>query len=179
MKIKLETMGKLERKDILKKPDTSTAWVIFWLTIILLISIMIGNASGTDVAPKGYPYDRFVHGFKLTNGFYAKRSYGIHGAWDIAMPVGTPLKAMMSGVVTVHSSHSAGMYVLIKSGDYEVMYAHLSTIELRNLIDGRVEYGEVIAYSGDIGADVTGPHLHLQIMKNGKKVSPDSYFKSL
>jgi len=175
--MKPQNIGKLYWKDLLNEPDTPIRKVLFWLIVIIALAILSSYGFGSDIAPKGYPYDRFVHGFKLTNGFYSKRSYGIHGAWDIAMPVGTPLKAMMNGVVTVHSSHSAGMYLLIKNGDYEVMYAHLSTLELRNLKDGRVEFGEVIAYSGDLGADVTGPHLHIQISKNGVKVSPDKYFK--
>lgn len=149
------------------------------LIIVLMILALPTSAHLEGFqAPSGYPYDRDTYGFKLSSGYNAKRSYGIHRAWDIALPIGTPLKSMMDGVVNFHGAERSGMYVSVVNGPYEVQYMHLSKAELRNLKDGRIERGEVVAYSGTSG-ESTGPHVHVVVLYKGKPVNPDPYFKEL
>jgi len=155
--------------------------VVIILALAVVLAILIGAFAplpARDVTPSGYPYDKEVYGFKLTSGFNAKRSYGLHRAWDIALPVGTPLKATMDGVVNFYYHDRAGMYVSITNWPYEVQYMHLSKSELRNLKDGRIEKGQVIAYTG-ISGESTGPHAHIVVLWFGKPVNPDPYFKAL
>lgn len=161
--------------------DRDRLYCVILVLVALVLALLLGIFAplpAKDISPSGYPYDRQVYGFNLTSGFNAKRDYGAHGAWDIALPQGTPLKAMMDGVVNFHYQCKAGMYASITNGAYEVQYMHLSKAELRNLKDGRIEKGQVVAYSGTSG-ESTGPHVHVVILWFGKPVNPDPYFKEL
>lgn len=148
------------------------------ILVILTLAFFVSFAFGQTKVPSGYPYDKQIYGFELTSGFNAKRSYGFHHAWDIKLPIGTPMKAMMDGAVNFYHQDRAGMYVSIVNWPYEVQYMHLSKAELSNLKEGRIEKGQVIAYSGTSG-ESTGPHAHIVVLWFGKPVNPDPYFKSL
>jgi len=95
-----------------------------------------------------------------------------HQAIDIAVPVGTPVKAADRGTVVVAgwSSTGYGFRVVIDHGnDYVTLYAHLSDIY--------VEKGEVVGKGQIIGAsgangNVTGPHLHFEIRDFGILTDP-------
>lgn len=156
--------------------------VILILVLGVLLALAIGAFAplpARDAAPSGYPYDKSIYGFNLTSGFNAKRGNSQHLAWDIALPIGTPLKAMFDSVVNFYGDRAGGMYVSMVNGPYEVQYMHLSKGELRNLKDGRIEKGDVIAYSGASGTSCTGPHVHVIVRWHGKPVNPDPYFKEL
>ena len=85
-----------------------------------------------------------------------------HNGIDIAVPVGTPVKAPMRGTVISTGSHPTGglQMVLQHPNGWRTGYAHLSQYVAK--VGEEVVQGETIALSGNTGAS-TGPHLHFTI----------------
>lgn len=106
----------------------------------------------------------------------------VHKGVDLAVPIGTPVKASCSGVVAsmVSGNTGYGYNIILYHGDingvpYYTRYAHLS--EFADIqIGDYVNQGQVIAYSGSTG-DSTGPHLHFEILLNGIQVDPEEYLE--
>lgn len=102
--------------------------------------------------------------------------------WGIDFPVlsGTPVKAAANGLVLkvmpIGTKSSYGKYVVIAHDDtYKTLYAHLSKIIVR---EGElVEKGDIIARSGNTGIS-TSPHLHFEVIENGKRVNPLRFIKT-
>lgn len=107
---------------------------------------------------------------------YGMRWGRMHHGLDIAVPVGTPVRAAAGGVVSFSGVQGGyGNIVIIDHGNgVETRYAHLS----RNVVSKgqRVARGELIAYSGNTGQS-TGPHLHFEIRQRGQSVNPELYLK--
>jgi LysM repeat protein len=95
-----------------------------------------------------------------------------HRALDIAVPVGTPVKAADRGTVLMAGWNPSGygFRVVIDHGnDYVTLYAHLSDIYVEpGQVVGK---GQVIGASGANG-NVTGPHLHFEIRDFGALTDP-------
>jgi murein DD-endopeptidase MepM/ murein hydrolase activator NlpD len=95
-----------------------------------------------------------------------------HRAVDIAVPIGTPVKAVDRGRVVQAGWNPSGygFRVVIDHGiDYITLYAHLSDIYVE---EGEiVGKGQVIGVSGSNG-NITGPHLHFEIRDFGMLVDP-------
>jgi len=89
-----------------------------------------------------------------------------HNGVDIAVPEGTPVKPVASGVVTFSGVRSGyGNMVIITHDDSMVtLYAHNSVCIVKE--GERVEAGSTIALSGSTGRS-TGPHLHFEAWKDG------------
>lgn len=68
-----------------------------------------------------------------------------------------------------------GNMMIVRSGDIDVWYAHLSNFKAR--IGQRVDMGERIAISGNSGGLSTGAHLHLTIKVGGRFVDPYPYIR--
>ncbi len=99
-----------------------------------------------------------------------------HSGIDIAYPTGTQIMAIANGtVVSETSSSGRGLYMDVKvDSEYTYRYQHLSAYDVPN--GAAVTSGEYIAKVGATG-DVTGPHLHLEILKNGQTVDPRPYLE--
>ena len=66
-----------------------------------------------------------------------------------------------------------GRLVIINHGDgIETKYAHLSGYDV--LVGDYVYAGDVVGYVGQSG-NVTGPHLHFEVLRNGNPVNPRNY----
>lgn len=90
-----------------------------------------------------------------------------HHAWDIAMPVGTPVIASHGGRVieSGDTGGSCGITVVVESGyGRRTRYCHLSGVAVQ--VGNIVRKGDVVAYSGNTGTS-TGPHLHEQSCSGG------------
>ena len=97
----------------------------------------------------------------------------LHTGLDIAAPTGTPIRAAASGTVNFSGRNRGyGNYVRINHGSgTQTAYAHMSRIVARN--GARVSQGQIIGYVGSTGMS-TGPHLHYELIRNGRKVDPRS-----
>ena len=101
-----------------------------------------------------------------------KRMRRQHNGVDYACPVGTPVRAVASGVVTRRGwdPFGGGNRIWLKHANgYESAYLHLSRFAVKQ--GQRVAQGQVIAYSGNTGGS-TGPHLDYRLKKNGKYINP-------
>lgn len=97
-----------------------------------------------------------------------------HRGLDIAAPTGTPIKAAAAGTVTVAGYNgSYGYMIKISHGNgVETLYAHCS--QLIATQGQSVAQGQVIGKVGSTG-NSTGPHLHLEVRKNGTILNPQNY----
>ena len=96
----------------------------------------------------------------------------MHKGTDFAAPMGTPIMASGDGVVKKAGwCGGGGNCVKIKHNTtYETVYAHMSKFA-RGIKPGvRVKQGQTIGYVGSTGKS-TGPHLHYEVIVNGKKVN--------
>lgn len=99
-----------------------------------------------------------------------------HQGLDVANKVGTPLYAADAGVVEFSGwSRGYGNNVVINhGGGKKTRYAHASKLFVR--VGDEVEKGENIAAMGSTGWS-TGPHIHFEVIINGKKYNPLNYVK--
>jgi murein DD-endopeptidase MepM/ murein hydrolase activator NlpD len=100
----------------------------------------------------------------------------VHAGVDIAVPVGTPVRAAGRGRVVFASMRIVtGNTVIVEHlpGLYSI-YMHLSKIEV--WVGEVVERGARIALSGKTGL-ATGPHLHWELRAAGAPVDPDYWLE--
>tara|TARA_A100001234_G_scaffold219935_1_gene231819 strand:- start:75 stop:1367 length:1293 start_codon:yes stop_codon:yes gene_type:complete len=96
----------------------------------------------------------------------------MHKGTDFAAPMGTPIMASGDGIIKKAGwCGGGGNCVKIKhNSTYETVYAHMSKFA-RGIKNGvRVKQGQTIGYVGSTGKS-TGPHLHYEVIVNGKKVN--------
>jgi len=124
-----------------------------------------GPVSAVSGLPVPYPV-RYFFGYD-PNYFGGKW----HGGVDMPCPVGTPIQAMMGGVVTFAGWSEAGYgnLVVVQNGAYQTYYAHASEFAVST--GDVVEAGQIVALSGNTGFS-TGPHLHYEVRVNGQQVDP-------
>lgn len=119
-----------------------------------------------------------IDGARLSSGF-GKRRHPIlgynrmHRGVDFAAPTGTPIYAAGDGTLTQAGRNgSYGNYIQIRhNGEYSTAYAHLSRFAKGIAAGKRVRQGQVIGYVGTTGRS-TGPHLHYEVLQNGKQINP-------
>lgn len=107
---------------------------------------------------------------------YGSRNGRMHKGIDIAARTGTSIKAADGGTVKFAGNSGAyGKLVQVCHGNgYVTKYAHCSSI---NVSPGQKVYkGQVIAKVGNTGRS-TGPHLHFEVLKNGRNQNPSTYVR--
>jgi len=98
-----------------------------------------------------------------------------HRAVDLAGKMGDPVKAAMKGTVLhVDNNRNLGNFVILKHGEYQSLYAHLSAVLVNK--GEEVSQGQMIGKVGETGY-TTGPHLHFEVFKNGNRVNPVELLK--
>ena len=118
-----------------------------------------------------------INGARLSSAFGMRKHpidgfNKMHRGTDFAAPMGTPIMASGSGIVTrARWCGGGGNCVKIKhNSTYETIYAHMKSFG-RGIKEGRrVKQGQIIGYVGSTGKS-TGPHLHYEVIKNGKKIN--------
>jgi len=95
-----------------------------------------------------------------------------HLGTDFAAPLGTPVMASGTGTVTkAQWCGGGGNCIKIKhNSTYSTVYAHLSKFASGIKSNTKVKQGKIIGYVGSTGLS-TGPHLHYEVIVNGKKVN--------
>ena len=96
----------------------------------------------------------------------------MHRGTDFAAPLGTPIMASGDGIVIKAGwCGGGGNCVKIKhNSTYQTVYAHMSKFANRVKSGTRVIQGQIIGYVGSTGKS-TGPHLHYEVIQNGKKIN--------
>ena len=96
----------------------------------------------------------------------------MHKGTDFAAPMGTPIMASGDGVVKKAGwCGGGGNCVVIKhNSTYTTIYAHMSKFAAGIKSGKRVKQGQTIGFVGSTGKS-TGPHLHYEVVVNGKKVN--------
>ncbi|TFG47962.1 MAG: M23 family metallopeptidase, partial [Gemmatimonadales bacterium] len=119
-----------------------------------------------------------IDGARLSSGFGMRkhpilRYTRMHRGTDFAAPSGTPIYAAGDGTVEIAGRKGAyGKYVRLRhNSTYQTAYAHMSRFAKGTRSGARVRQGQVIGYVGTTGRS-TGPHLHYEVLVNGKQVNP-------
>ena len=119
-----------------------------------------------------------INGARLSSGYGMRRhpvqGYNkMHRGLDFAAPTGTPIMAAGDGKIDkIGRYNSYGKYIRIRhNSTYSTAYAHLSRYAKNLKRNSRVKQGQVIGYVGSTGRS-TGPHLHYEILSNGKQINP-------
>jgi len=114
------------------------------------------------------PYVTSYYGYRVHPTTGAKN---YHKGVDIGMPEGTEILAGQTGTVTfAGDSGDYGLVVVLDDGNGLVSkYAHCSVLLVS--AGQTVQAGEVIAKVGNTG-NSTGPHLHLEVIKDGQYLNP-------
>ena len=96
----------------------------------------------------------------------------MHRGTDFAAPMGTPIMASGDGVIIKAGwCGGGGNCVKIKHNSvYQTIYAHMSKFANKVKNGVRVKQGQIIGYVGSTGMS-TGPHLHYEVIENGKKIN--------
>ena len=118
-----------------------------------------------------------INGARLSSSFGLRKhpilGYNkMHRGTDFAAPEGTPVLASGDGkVVRARWCGGGGNCIKINhNSTYSTVYAHLKNFG-RGIKEGvRVRQGQIIGYVGSTGMS-TGPHLHYEVIINGKKVN--------
>lgn len=101
----------------------------------------------------------------------------LHAGVDFAAPSGTAIYAAADGVITFIGWNGGrnkgyGRYTIIKHNNvYSTAYAHQSRFRKGLRKGSYVRQGQIIGYVGSTGYS-TGPHLHYEVIKYGKKINP-------
>ncbi len=104
--------------------------------------------------------------------------HDFHAGVDISANIGTPVKAFAAGTIDfVGQSDSYGLYIQVRhENGITSFYCHCSELCARK--GERVELGQIIAKTGNTG-NSTGPHLHLEMKKDGVLINPLHYIQTM
>jgi murein DD-endopeptidase len=121
--------------------------------------------------------------YPISSGFGQRRhpidgSRSFHRGIDIAAPLGTPILSVATGqVVFAGWKKGYGWVIDVRHGPgWQSRYAHAQSIRVQK--DERIVAGQVIGRVGRSGL-ATGPHLHLEIVWQGKRIDPSSIWRKL
>ena len=118
-----------------------------------------------------------INGARLSSSFGMRKHpidgfNKMHRGTDFAAPMGTPIMASGDGVIVrARWCGGGGNCIKIKhNSTYSTVYAHMSKFANGMKAGRRVKQGQVIGYVGSTGKS-TGPHLHYEVIENGKKIN--------
>lgn len=152
--------------------------VCFILSVLLMFS--------KDTSKLHFPV-RVKYYITSSYGYRELGTYHFHSGTDVGVPTGTKLYAMSSGVVEFIGYYSSCGHSIIISyyNGYKSLYGHISPNYLVKVGD-KVSNNTVVALvgpkyleNGKLNGFTTGPHLHLTLYKNNKRIDPLSidYYK--
>ena len=133
------------------------------------------NGNGAIKSLKRTP----INNARVTSSFSNRRKHPVlgytraHKGVDFRASTGTPIPAAGAGRVVARGYNSGhGNYIKLRhNASYETLYAHMSRFAKGVVVGTTVKQGQTIGYVGSTGLS-TGPHLHYEIIKDGKHVNP-------
>ena len=133
------------------------------------------NGNGAIKSLKRTP----INNAKVTSSFSTRRKHPVlgftraHKGVDFRAPTGTPIPSAGAGRVVARGfNRGHGNFIRIRhNGSFETLYAHMKKKKKNVKVGTNVKQGQIIGYSGSTGLS-TGPHLHYEIIKDGKHVNP-------
>jgi murein DD-endopeptidase MepM/ murein hydrolase activator NlpD len=141
-------------------------------------SLAGGAVAGETTAPD---FDEPVATGAVTSRYGVRRDpltgrRRFHGGVDIAAERGTAIRAAAEGrVIYAGKQGGYGNTVIIEHEDgYRTRYAHADTLAVR--AGDVIEAGQEIGTVGSTGRS-TGPHLHFEVTKNGRRLNPKEIFR--
>ena len=118
-----------------------------------------------------------INGARLSSSFGMRKHpilgfTKLHTGTDFAAKEGTPIMASGSGTITrAKWCGGGGNCIKIKhNSTYETVYAHMKNFAKGIKVGKKVRQGQIIGYVGSTGMS-TGPHLHYEVIINGKKAN--------
>ncbi|HED18271.1 MAG TPA: M23 family metallopeptidase, partial [Gammaproteobacteria bacterium] len=140
--------------------------------------ILSSRALNNAVSPGGRPVSK-----GWLSSYYGKRTdpfngrQAMHKGVDFAGKLGSDIVATAEGVVTwAGKRYGYGQLVEINHGNgYSTRYGHCQQILVA--VGDKVEPGQKIALMGSSGRS-TGPHVHYEVLKNGRQVDPTRYVRA-
>ncbi len=121
-----------------------------------------------------------IDGARMSSGYGMRRhpvlGYNkMHKGVDFAASSGTPIYAAGNGVIEKAGRNGGyGNYIRIRHNNgLKTAYAHMRKFAKGMKAGKHVRQGDVIGYVGTTGRS-TGPHLHFEVLKNGKQINPKS-----
>ena len=118
-----------------------------------------------------------INGARLSSSFGMRKHpilgfNKMHKGTDFAAPSGTPIMASGSGTITrAKWCGGGGNCITIKhNSTYKTIYAHMKSFAKGMKKGKKVRQGQIIGYVGSTGMS-TGPHLHYEVLINGKQVN--------
>ena len=144
----------------------------------VLESVLMNRSLQEEVLPAGRP---IVQGWlssrygMRTDPFTGRRDF--HAGVDFAGKKGSPVVATAAGVVVWAGNRSGyGKLVEINHGNgYTTRYAHNREVLVK--VGEAVKKGQVIAEMGSTGRS-TGPHVHFEVLRDGRTVNPAKYIRA-
>ena len=147
-------------------------------------NILIGKARSIDSTLNFfkdkfiYPIDKYiitgVYGSqRILNGKPRRPHYGI----DFHAPEGTPVKAMMDGIVTLSEKDmyfTGGTIIFDHGHGISTLYMHMKDINVK--VGQRIKQGQIVGTLGQSGR-ATGPHLDIRLNWFGVKLDPMTILK--
>lgn len=140
------------------KPILFAIMILLNLPLVVLANFVLPVENGVITSGVGLRIDPFGSG-KLV----------FHRGIDIAVPVGTPVRAIRKGRVVfagVRSGYGSTVIVEHANGD-RTLYGHNSLVRVHP--GELVESGMVVAFSGNTGRS-TGPHVHFEQLPSGRPI---------
>lgn len=133
------------------------------------------NGNGAIKSLKRTP----INNARVTSSFNLRRKHPVlgftraHKGVDFRAGHGTAIPSAGAGRVIARGYNSGhGNFVKIRhNGSYTTLYAHMSRFAKGVNVGTNVRQGQTIGYVGSTGVS-TGPHLHYEIIKDGKHVNP-------
>lgn len=138
----------------------------------------------TLLAHRKLKNDRFIAGRPVLRGWMSSRygaridpftgKRGFHPGIDFAGKLGSKVVSVAAGVVVFAGKRGGygNMVQINHGGGYVTRYGHSEKLLVK--VGDVVKKGQVIALMGSTGRS-TGPHVHFEVFKNGRRVDPSTY----
>lgn len=164
--------------DIVPDPVTIGSTLPVAPVIRAVVSQRTAPLEDNPSPPSHWPLDEagYVTRGQAAPGTSSNTGGEAHPGLDIAIPIGSPVRAAGGGTVLEAGSEvEYGTYVLVQHPEgYQSLYGHLSRLTVR--AGSPVKAGDVLGLSGNSGRS-SAPHLHFEVRREGRPIDPRTILK--